>query len=247
MYRFFENQHLSVGENFNITGENASHIIKSLRFSIGEEFEVVSGDDVFVAKVEKIDKKNNILEANVVSSIEDSSEPKLYIRLLQGLTKGTKLDFIIQKCTEIGVSEIIPLELKRSISKINNEKVENKVARWNKIAFEAAMQSKRTFIPKIHSPINLSQLVDNEYLKDFSIVAYENERSLSISKYLKSITKPEVLNIIIGPEGGFEEEEVKILIENGVNSITLGKRILRTETAGLIAATIALYEFGEME
>lgn len=242
MHRFFVDDEIKLGEKFKISGEDGKHITRSLRIKKGELIEGVSYGRTFLSEVVDVKREDNYVIAKALEILQ-ANEPSTSIRLFQGLTKG-KEDFIIQKGTEIGVSEFFPIEFTRSVSKIKG-KLDNKVERWQKIAREAAMQSKRDIIPTVHYPINFSDIRNS--LEGLSIVLYEDEGSLSIRDCLHKNGKHTLVNIFVGPEGGLDIKDIEFLKKLGAHSISLGRRILRTETAGLVASSIVLYEYGDME
>ena len=173
-------------------------------------------------------------------------ESSIEITLYQGLAKGSKMDLIIQKCVEIGVKDFYAIETDRAVVKINNKKKEDsKLERWQSIAEEAAKQSKRDYIPKLKGIISFKEMIGILSEEKNIIVPYENEENLSIKDGLKTV-KGNKVNLIIGPEGGFEEKEIKSLEDLRASIVTLGPRILRTETAGLVSSTIILYELGDL-
>ena len=155
------------------------------------------------------------------------------------------MEYIIQKTTELGVKHIYPVNLERCIVKIDKKDESKKITRWQKIAESAAKQSKRDFIPIVENIINIENICKNILKYDIILLAYENEESITIKQELQKINKNKELNIgvIVGPEGGFTEKEVSILINAGAKCVTLGKRILRTETAPLVILSDIVYEF----
>ncbi|NLM05761.1 MAG: 16S rRNA (uracil(1498)-N(3))-methyltransferase [Tissierellia bacterium] len=242
MNRFFIDDEIKIGEEFEISGDDGRHITRSLRIKKGELIEGVAFGKAYLSEVIDVNREDNTVIAKAIEPIK-TNEPMTSIRLFQGLTKS-KEDFIIQKGTEVGISDFFPIEFIRSVSKIKG-KQDNKMERWQKIARESAMQSKRDIIPRVHYPKKLIDIKDS--LEGLSIVLYEEELSFSLKDCLKKIGECKIVNIFVGPEGGFDSSEIKFLIEIGVHSVSLGRRILRTETAGLVASSIVLYEYGDME
>ncbi len=247
MFRFFSNVWNEEAGTVTLSVEDSYHIMHSLRMKKGECVEVVCDSRSFVSEIYSWDEKSKTVILKILSDVSESHEAKCFIRLFQGLTKGQKLDTIIQKSTEIGVSEIIPLEMKRSVSKIKDEKLEDKLFRWNKIAYEAAKQSKRDIVPRVLKPMSFSEFVKSSYMDDFTLVPYEGEDVNGIQTLLHGRSCDPVINILIGPEGGIDPFEVETLQKANAVTVSLGKRILRTETAGIVTAAIVLYEYGEME
>lgn len=247
MFRFFSNDCNNDHGTVKLSVEDSFHLVHSLRIKKSECVEVVCASRSYVTEFFGWDEQTKTVSLKILYENFESHEPSSFIRLIQGLTKGQKLDTVIQKATEIGVSEIIPLEMKRSVSKMKEEKLEDKLLRWNKIAYEAAKQSKRDIVPRVLRPMSFSELIASSYMDDFMLVLYEEEKENSIQKVLKTHDRASAINILIGPEGGIDPQEIKDLKTRNAQMVSLGKRILRTETAGIITAAIVLYEYGEME
>lgn len=232
MYHFFVEEEQVNGENAYISGSDVNHIVNVLRMKIGEELLIsVKGDWDYLCKIEEIE--NDRVNLKLLESMEQRELP-IKLTLLQGIPKSDKLEMIIQKAIELGVSEIIPVKTNRVVVKIDEKKTQAKVNRWNAIAESAAKQSKRSIIPKVLKP----QTIDNalEIVKDYGVklLPYENADGIKKTKdILNSLDSKNNIAVFIGPEGGFEEAEVKKSTDSGFEVITLGKRILRTETAGL--------------
>ena len=232
MYHFFVSEEQINGENAYIEGSDVNHIVNVLRMKTGEELLIsVKGDWDYLCKI--VDIETERVNLKVLESMEQRELP-VNITLLQGIPKSDKLEMIIQKAVELGVSEIIPVKTKRVVVKIDEKKVDTKVNRWNAIAESAAKQSKRSIIPKVSEPMSIDNAL--EIVKDFGVklIPYENADGIEKTrKILDSMDKTKNIAIFIGPEGGFEESEVEKIKDSGFEVITLGKRILRTETAGL--------------
>lgn len=232
MYHFFVEEEQVNGENAYIKGSDVNHIVNVLRMKVGEELLIsVKGDWDYLCKIEKT--SSDRVDLKVLESMEQRELP-VKITLLQGIPKSDKLEMIIQKAIELGVSEIIPVKTKRVVVKIDEKKADAKVNRWNTIAESAAKQSKRSIVPKVLKP----QTVENalETVKDYGVklLPYENAQGIKKTRsILESLDTKNNIAVFIGPEGGFEEDEVKKATDSGFEVITLGKRILRTETAGL--------------
>ena len=242
MAKFFVFNNLIKDDKVFIDGENVNHIINSLRCKIGEEIEISTGDGFdYLCKIEEISK--DLVIAKIIDCFGNESEPNVKITLYQGLPKAEKMELIIQKCIELGIDEIVPINTDRTIVKLAG-KEEKKLARWNKIAEAAAKQSRRGKVPKVRSVINFSQAIQQASKNDINIIPYEKEEKNSIKNIIKGFDG-ESIGIFIGPEGGFSEKEIEIAIKNNIKPITLGKRILRTETAGFITTAILLYELEE--
>ena len=232
MYHFFVSEEQINGENAYIEGSDVNHIVNVLRMKPEEELLIsVKGDWDYLCKI--VDIETDRVNLKVLESMEQRELP-VNITLLQGIPKSDKLEMIIQKAVELGVSEIIPVKTKRVVVKIDEKKVDTKVNRWNAIAESAAKQSKRSIIPKVYEPMSIDNAL--EIVKDFGVklIPYENADGIDKTrKILDGMDKTKDIAVFIGPEGGFEEAEVERIKNSGFEVITLGKRILRTETAGL--------------
>lgn len=232
MYHFFVSEEQINGENAYIEGSDVNHIANVLRMKPGEELLIsVKGDWDYLCKI--VDIETDRVNLKVLESMEQRELP-VNITLLQGIPKSDKLEMIIQKAVELGVSEIIPVKTKRVVVKIDEKKVDTKVNRWNAIAESAAKQSKRSIIPKVYEPMSIDNAL--EIVKDFGVklIPYENADGIDKTrKILDNMDKTKNIAVFIGPEGGFEEAEVERIKNSGFEVITLGKRILRTETAVL--------------
>lgn len=240
MANFFVDKDAFCSDPIVIEGDEANHIIKVLRMKKGDSLTVFDGDgNCADGKIDSVDGKT--VTVNVEKRYPSETEPQIKITLFQGIPKNPKMDLIIQKATELGVVEIVPVNTKRIVAKIDKEA---KVERLQRIAFEAAKQCGRAYIPKVSYPISFEEAVKRMQAMDGAIIPYECEKDGKIGDSVNCSMKS--LGILIGPEGGFEEKEVKRAEEAGIKRVTLGKRILRTETAGLIAAALCLYIAGDM-
>lgn len=247
MQKFFVEHHQIEDNIINITGPDVNHILNVLKLEIGEN--VLVGDlksgATYLCSITEKDREN--IAVNIIKKEETTTEPNVYIHLFQGLPKSDKMEYILQKCTEIGVSEFTPVAMNRCIVKLDEKEKIKKNQRWGQIAKSAAEQSKRDIIPKINLTKNFKNIF--EFLKEYDIVlvAYENELNNCIKNELKNVNpKPNKIAIIIGPEGGLERTEVDEIINCGGKCVTLGKRILRTETAPIVMSTAILYELGNI-
>lgn len=182
---------------------------------------------------------------DIQDCIKSFVESKVHVTIFQGLPKADKMEYIIQKSTELGAVKIVPVEMVRCVVKLDNKKEDKKIERWQKIAESAAKQSGRDLIPKVEMPININDLC--KMIKDFDavILAYEEEKENTLKNELKKLNKNESINIgvIIGPEGGIDKSEIEKLANAGAKVVTLGKRILRTETASLNIISNIMYEY----
>lgn len=225
-----------------INSEDVNHITRVLRYQIGDEILCCDGmGNDYVAQITSFDKKEVICE--IISQKKADTEPELKVILIQGVPKAAKMDYIIQKTTELGISEIYPCEMTRCVSKIEGIK---KIERWQKIATEAAKQSGRGIVPKIHEPINILEAVNVLKSVDVAFVPYECEETNTLRPILTKAENPKTVAFIIGPEGGFDKSEINEIIQNGIHTVSLGKRILRTETAGEAVLSMVMYEIGDI-
>ena len=234
MYNFFVNSN-DINDNFaKISGEDYNHMKIGTKILINDK----EKSNSYLAEIQEIGAKEIICK--VIEKMA-SNEMSVNVTLFQGIPKSDKMEYIIQKSVELGVSEIVPTEMKNCVAKINNE--ENKLKRWNKISETAAKQSKRSIIPKVESKISFDDLLNKIKEFDLVIVAYENEKHTSLKNVLQNCKGVKNIAIIIGPEGGIDTKELKLLEDNGVQVASLGKRILRTETAPIAMLSMILYEY----
>lgn len=243
MRRFFIDSIPNVNAKINVCGDEARHMLTVLRMKQGDRLILVSGDgSEYDAVISSCSKES--VELNVASQRICSAEPSVNVTLFQCLPKAAKLDVVVQKCVELGVHDIQLVYSARCIVKPENG--ENKLTRLNRISQEAAKQSGRGIAPCVKKTINLSDCSFDNY--DLVIVAYENEQELTLKRLLSSELKyhPSNIAIVIGPEGGFERAEVDRILKNkNAFSVTLGRRILRTETAGMALIAMLMYEMEE--
>ena len=223
-----------------ITGEEAQHISRVLRMKKGDSVTLCDGEGFFYEAVLS-DFSDKSVTADILSSRRAETEPKVQITIFQGVPKNPKLETIVQKATEI--VRIVPMDTVRAVAKLDKAA---KVDRLRKIAREAAKQSKRGIVPYVNDSVSFKDAVKMAAEADLAIIPYEEETEVSLKKALSG-KSPETVSIMIGPEGGFEKQEISLALENGITSVTLGKRILRTETAPLAVSAAVLYELGEME
>ena len=242
MHRFFIPQPFA--EEMQIIGADAHHISNVLRMRVGQHIQIVSSDRV-TALMEIKALTTDAAFVRLVKRIEQVNEPSVRIILAQGLAKGEKMDFIIQKAVEVGVNTIVPVAMEHSVVKLDKNKAEKKVERWQKIAEEAAKQSKRDIVPEVTSVMDLDEAL-HSFAGSAKLMAYEGETKAGLKKVLSAIHNREEILLIIGPEGGIAEKELKAAELAGAQTFSLGNRILRTETAGLVSATAILYETGDL-
>lgn len=246
MHKFFVPKHSIIDNNAIIDGEDVKHIYKVLRLQTGDKVSInnCQGKE-YIGEITSIDKNSvniNLLEENPINN-----ESPIEVYLYQGMPKSTKMDLIVQKNTELGVKAITPIITERVIVKTELKEFK-KVDRWNRIALEAAKQSKRSLIPEINVPMEFRDLLKELKHMDLVVVPYENEQGYGIKKLMENVKKENInkVAIIIGPEGGFEESEILSLKELNAEIVTLGPRILRTETAGFTCLSLIMYELGDL-
>lgn len=250
MYKFFVKSDQIQNENIIIDGPDVNHIKNVLRLKIGETLQVCNTNigKSYLTKIVKLDQEKVMTQ--IIKELEFTTEPSIQIDLFQGIPKQEKMEWIIQKTTELGIHQITPIKMENCVVKLDDKQESKKIERWKKIAEVAAKQSKRDYIPNITHSLNVTNLCKRLKEYDMVLLAYEQEKNQTIRQIVKQIPKKENLKIgiIVGPEGGITKEEwelIKILVN--VKSISLGRRILRTETAGMFMVSIMMYEFDEME
>lgn len=248
MARFFIKQEDIDSDYINVSGDDFKHIKNVLRLRIGENITLCDGQKTdYNCVIHSFD--DNRVTAEIIDKRENPGEPDFDVVLFQGIAKGDKMDLIIQKCVELGVSSVVPMLTERTVVnfKSQNDK-DNKRKRWQKIAEEAAKQSERGIVPDIKEIVKPHEISLKEF--DLIIIPYEEEMEVSLKSVLSVIQKdkrPSKIAVFIGPEGGFEKKEMILVRNSGGISVTLGPRILRTETAGLTVISILMYEFSAME
>lgn len=245
MQRYFTNELIEDNNTITITGEDAHHMIQVMRMSSGDEVYVVADGKTYTMTIVEGTSKTVLLEMK--EKHEKSTEMPVKVSIVCGLPKGDKLELITQKATELGMHTLYPFEAKRSIVKWDKQKNEKKITRLQKIAKEAAEQSHRSFIPLIHKPISLTELLEISKSYDVKFVADEEDAKLmnrqKFADQLKKVYDKQSILIVFGPEGGLDRQEVQQLREFEFQPIALGPRILRTETAPLYALAAISYEY----
>ncbi len=246
MPRFFVLPEKISDESIIIDTEDAAHISRVLRLSVGDEITVCDehGFDYLCVIEESASK---FIRCRIKEKICSQSEPEIHVTLYQGIPKASKMDYIIQKTTELGICEITPCVLSRCVARIDGEKTEQKkLQRWSKIAEEAAKQSGRGIIPKISAPVTLDEAINRMKNDDLYFAPYECETQSRLKELIDQSGEARRISFIIGPEGGFAPEEIEKIKSAGINTITLGRRILRTETAGEAVLSMLMYGMGEI-
>ena len=249
MHRFFVPQ--LYNETMTIEGVDARHISKVLRMQPGAQLQIVSDDGVSaLAEITAIDSE--CVTVHCLEKLAESHEPAVRLILAQGLAKGEKMEFIIQKAVEMGAYSVVPVAMEHSVVRLDGAKAAKKVERWQKIAESAAKQSKRDIIPEVQPVQTMSQMLSANDCAT-KIIAYECEDKKSLKAALKEALKEAQakgaltdLLLIIGPEGGISEAELDTARAAGAVPVSLGRRILRAETAGLVAISAIFYETGDL-
>lgn len=241
MYQFFVEPEKIGSDRAAITGSDVNHIRNVLRMKPGETVRVSDGRGSCYDGVIEALQTDEIIVRLSGEKIESTELPVETV-LFQGLPKSDKMELIIQKNTELGVSAIVPVATSRAVVKLDEKKADNKVKRWNSIAESAAMQSKRTLIPEVRSVMSFKQALAEASAFDIKLMPYENAEGMAFTrKCIGEIKTGAKVAIFIGPEGGFSEEEVAAASAAGFVPITLGRRILRTETAGMSVMSMLSY------
>lgn len=250
MHKFFTESYNITDTEGKILGDDVKHIYKVLRLSEGEKIVLNNCEGIeYLGKIQSISKSEVIVD--IIKKLDVNNESKVKVHLFQGLPKGQKMDLIVQKGTELGVVEFIPTITARVDIKLKGEF--KKLDRLNRIALEASKQSKRSIIPKVKEVIDFGEALIKLKEMDLIVVPYENAEDFGIKSLIRNLEKENVnfndinnVGVLIGPEGGFEEEEIKVLKDQGAYIVTLGNRILRTETAGFTATALIQYELGDL-
>lgn len=243
MSRFFVNPE-DIAEKYIYLSDKTDlhHMKKVLRLRVGDEVDISDGEAwEYRTKIEEIGDDEAVL------LIEDKQkfarEPKLIVTLYQGIPKGSKMEEIIQKSVELGVHDIVPVFMERTVV-VDKGNMGKKVQRWQKIADEAVKQCKRGIIPEVKMPVKFAETVCRMSEHDLVVFPYENEEGRTIKECLQACSekRPKTVAVIIGPEGGFADSEAKELKQSGADTVSLGKTILRTETAGPAAIAMIMYQ-----
>ena len=244
MYNFFVDKSEKQGNSFIITESDFNHISNVLRMKTGDEILVSCNGQASLCKIEIF---SDYVKAEVIEENYHNTNLPIKIHLFQGLPKSDKMELIIQKAVELGVEEITPVEMNRCVVKIEEKKKKSKQERWQLIAESAAKQSKRVVIPKVNNIISYKQFLEKTEELSVLLVPYENKDGMKATKEaLKEIKSGDTVGIIIGPEGGFDEKEIDLATDVGGKTISLGSRILRTETAAIASVTMCML-YAEME
>jgi 16S rRNA (uracil1498-N3)-methyltransferase len=248
MYHFFaEHKDIHVPEGrILLSGADYNHIRNVLRMRPGEKLLISSGDNFdYLCEIsgygeDEMDGPTVI--CTILKTDVRTNELPIHATLYQGLPKGDKMDLIVQKCIELGVGRIVPVAMRRSVMKLTPEKAEAKVKRWNSIAEAAAQQSKRSRVPEVSAVMNFADAAAEASENTLFLLPYESAEGMKHTReVLGSLKSGDSVSIFIGPEGGFSPEEIDLAKEKGAQIVTLGRRILRTETAGMMILSILTY------
>ena len=247
MYHFFISSGQISGNQIAIYGPDVNHIRNVLRLKPGETV-LISDEAGTDYRCELSDVRSDGVTAVILEKKEENHELSARIYLFQGLPKSDKMEWIIQKAVELGVYQIVPVAMKNCVVKLDQKKADAKIRRWNAISESAAKQSKRSIVPKVAPLTSFSEAIASYGFLSKHLMAYENTRGMAATKeQLETVTSGMEIGIWIGPEGGFDPREVEEAAEHGMVPISLGKRILRTETAGITALSLLMYHLETLE
>lgn len=245
MFHFFVEPEQVAGDEIRITDADYNHMKNVIRLKDGDRvlISVDNGEDGYVNHICAVQEyTENEAVLDIVERNVEGTELPCRITLYQGLPKADKMELIIQKAVELGVSEIVPVAMKRCVVKLDSKKEDSKLKRWNAISESAAKQSKRSIIPQVRNVMSYKQAVEEAKSMEVTLVPYENEEGMKATRSaMESIKAGDRVAVFIGPEGGFEDSEIELARNEGMKTISLGKRILRTETAGLSAIAMITY------
>ena len=241
MYRFFVEKEQIGEKTIRIIGSDVNHIRNVLRMKPGEEILISDGEKKeYHCEIKTLDPE--YVEALIMFVKEEGLELPSKVYLFQGLPKNDKMELIIQKAVELGVYAVVPVATKRAVVILDDKKEAKKLVRWQSISESAAKQAKRLIIPEVMPVMSFKEAVAFSQTMDVRLIPYELAENMAYTRQVLSQIKPgQSIGIFIGPEGGFAEEEVELALNSGMETITLGKRILRTETAGMTVLSILMY------
>ena len=239
MFNFFAKEGADLNGRFYISGNDHNHIKNVLRMKQGDEFLVSFDGNSHLCTLESLDEDTCV--AKIICESYQSTELPVHIHLFQGLPKADKMELIIQKCTELGVNEITPVEMRNCVVKLEEKKKKSKTERWQAIAESAAKQSKRNLVPTVNTPLSFACVMEKADEFDLFLVPYESKDGMnSTRKALSKIKNGSRIAVLIGPEGGFDEKEIQKCTAENMHIISLGKRILRTETAAITSVGMCM-------
>ncbi len=242
MYQFFVEPGQIQGRRIIITGSDVNHIRNVLRMKPGEEIAVSNGTDgrEYRCGIESFTEDEVICSLRFVK--EDGVELPSRIHLFQGLPKADKMELIVQKAVELGAYEVVPVAARRCVARLDEKKAPSRINRWQGIAEAAAKQSRRGIIPQVHPVMNMREAVAYARTMEVKLIPYELAENMGHTKeVLEAVKSGTDIAVFIGPEGGFEQEEIELAMAAGIEPVTLGRRILRTETAGLTVLSWLMY------
>lgn len=242
MQRYFVEPDQWTDSKVEITGDDVHHLVTVMRASVGETIIVSDGaGKSALARLSSLEPKR--VTADIIEQLEQSSELPINVTIAQGLPKGDKMEWILQKGTELGAFAFFPFSSERTIVKLDAKKEGKKLERWQKIVKEAAEQSHRSVLPVVKQPLGFAQLVKQAADYTSAVIAYEKEDETGLKGVCSQLSPGDSLLVMIGPEGGFSEDEVALARAAGIRSVTLGPRILRTETASQYVLSALSYQF----
>lgn len=242
MHHFFVTPQQVSGDKIRIEGGDVNHMKNVLRMKLHEKAEISDGESrTYLCEVEAYEEDVAVL--HILEEMEADTEPASKLYLFQGLPKSDKMELIVQKAVELGVYQVIPVAMKRSVVRLDDKKAVKKADRWNSIAESAAKQAGRSRIPEVTMPLSYKEALKMAEELDVTLLPYELAGGMEVTReVIRQIKSGQSVGIFIGPEGGFEPEEVDAAVSMGAKVITLGRRILRTETAGLVTLAVLMFE-----
>ncbi len=243
--RFFIDAEINLHNTIVVKGDERNHIVKVLRLKQGDEINIFNGQGKeYKATIKSIHPKEVYCEID--KELEVNTEAKLKVFLAFSVPKGEKIDLIIQKCTELGIYMLVPFRSEYTVVDYKGTDIKKKLRRWENIAINACKQSFRIIVPAIEYKNDFQSCIDFLKDKDLRIILNESEKKMSLKNVLMNSKQPKNVAVVIGPEGGFTEKEVEYSIKCGFESVSLGKRILRAETAAISALSIIMNHFDEL-
>jgi len=242
MHRFFADSSQIGTDTIELFGDDVKHISRVLRLKEGDTISVCDKNKTdYICVINAIDKDKVTL--GISESMPNKNESNIAVTLYQGLPKGDKMDLIIQKAVELGAVRIVPVVMKRTVVKLGN--TASRLQRWQRIADEASKQCMRGILPSVSEPVTFKEMLGEISGEDLTFLPYENDEENRLKTLLQDNASAKRVNIIIGPEGGFDDEEIALALENNIPTVTLGPRIMRCETAPLAAISAVMYELGD--
>lgn len=246
MPKFFVTDKEISNNDIKVVGEDVKHIKNVLRKKVGDKLTICNAETSLDYLCEIIKISEQEIDCNILEKVESNVESNIKVTIFQGLPKFDKMELVIQKSVELGANDIIPIQMKRCVVKLDEKDKAKKIQRWQKISEVAAKQSGRNIIPEISKILNVKDVCNLVDQYDIVLVAYENEKNNKLKEQLikiKELNKDELkIAVVIGPEGGIATEEIEVLKNKGAKIITLGNRILRTETVALNILSVIMYE-----